>query len=749
MSDISPNPLAWMMPLSAVALAAGILLGRGSETVWFGAAAMIGSLAAMALVRGRLRRAAFLVAVMSLGFLCGYAAYHPRLPEAGVYTVTGVVADEVRVREDGQVRTTLRQVRLDGKRLWSGAYWSGYPDELPDGLVPGAVVTVTARVYHPGNTENPGGIDFREYLLQRGMTIGVYGMNDVAAERRFTLTGLTARVRHALTAGLIQAMGEEAGGYAAAMLLGNRELIPSEDREAFSRLGIAHILSVSGYHVGVLAGLLALLFRRLRMRLSLRTAVTAAVLAAYCVLAGMNAPVVRASVLVVLYELGHLQQRQNVGLHLLSGSAVLMLLVSPAQLTGASFQLSYGAMLGLTLVLPALEKWFVRARGRFRKLRRTLCAAGAAQVGILLPQIYWFQEIPLLSLPLNIVVMVGAAALMSLYWIVLALLPLMPVAALVGAAAGYVTERLLNVIRALGSLDGIVLMVRQANALTFLGWTILLAGLSILWPKRRALPVLLGVAIVAASLVPWPHMGASYIQFSVGNADAALLRDRDMVIAIDAGDDDEVLATYLRQQGLTLDALILSHLHTDHAGGIRALLDNKIPVKTVYLAEGAQNADVDESVRRLLKELLDTGTELREVARGDVIDLPDGKMTVVWPERGKVRPGGDANLHSLVLHVELMGTTMLLTGDLDGDYERYAAVSADILKVAHHGSKASTSEAYLAAVSPEILILSCGDEERQRSMEERSGDILLYGTQEHGAIMIDFSEDGYSVRTMR
>ena len=151
----------------------------------------------------------------------------------------------------------------------------------------------------------------------------------------------------------------------------------------------------------------------------------------------------------------------------------------------------------------------------------------------------------------------------------------------------------------------------------------------------------------------------------------------------------------------------------------------------------------------LLNELLDTGTELRVMGRGDVIELPDGIMTAVWPEHGKVRSGMDANLHSLVLHVDVMGTTMLLTGDLDGDYERYAAIPVDILKVAHHGSKASTSEAFLAAVSPQTLILSCGDETRQLSMEERSGDIPLYGTREHGAVIIDFSQGAYTVRTMR
>ena len=745
-----PNPLAWMMPLSALALMAGILMGRAVPVVWVGVATLLVFLLCALLTRGLFRRVAFLMAVMALGFLRGWVAYHPSLPPEGAFTVTGVVADEVRLRDSGQVRTILRSVSLNGQPIAGGVYWTGYPDEVPEGVAPGAWVSVSARVYHPRGAENPDGFDFREYLLQRGVYLGVYGMDGVTAtERRFTAFGWAADVRHRLSDGLTRVMGKEAGGYAAAMLLGNRELIASEDREAFNRLGIAHILSVSGYHVGVLAGLLAVLFRLLRVCRGPRTAVTAVALAVYCVLTGLNAPVVRASVLVVLYQLGRLQHRQNIGLHLLSASAILMLLASPTQLMGASFQLTYGAMLGLQLVLPALERLPVLKESRLRGLWLALCASFAAQLGILLPQIGWFHELPLLALPLNVLVMAGSGLLMTLYWLVLALLPIAPAAAVIGTVAGRITEWLLTLIRALSDVKGIVQWVGQVNVVTFLGWALLMAALSSLWTRRRAIPALLGAALMVLSLLPWPYTGVTYIQFSVGNADAALIRDRDTVVVVDTGEDGDAVATYLKQHRLSVDMLLLTHLHSDHVGGVRALLDNGIPVKAVYLPEGATSAEVDERMLALLEELLATGTELRVVRRGDVIELPDGQLTVIWPEAGKVRPGMDANLHSLVTHVELLGTTMLLTGDMDGDYERYAAVPVDILKVAHHGSLASTSADYLEAVAPQAIILSCGDETRQQSMAERSGDIALYGTQEHGAVIIDFTEGGFTVRTMR
>ncbi|MBQ7306548.1 MAG: hypothetical protein IJW85_10085, partial [Clostridia bacterium] len=163
----------------------------------------------------------------------------------------------------------------------------------------------------------------------------------------------------------------------------------------------------------------------------------------------------------------------------------------------------------------------------------------------------------------------------------------------------------------------------------------------------------------------------------------------------------------------------------------------------------AEKSLVDEEVLAALEQLRSTGTEIVYVARGDEITLPSGKLTVLWPERGRVRPNQDANLYSLTLLAELHGSTMLLTGDLEGAYEMYAAAPADVLKAAHHGSESSTSPAFLQAVAPRLLLLSCGSEERSASMEARRGDIPMADTSVNGAVTINFEPDGFTVETMR
>ena len=747
---------AWLMPGMAAALAVGILVGRAADGVILCAVALACAVAAALLLRGSRRRAAVMAVAMALGSVLGYGAYHPCLPEEGDYVVSGVVADEIHLRDDGQVRTTLRSVTLDGQPIGFGAYWTYYlaEDEEPsEELMPGRRVTVTARVYHPGGADNPGGYNFREALLQKGIGIGVYGDDALTlSDAPGNAWGIAATLRHRLSLRLMDVMGAEAGSYAAAMLLGNRELVPSEDREAFSKLGVAHILSVSGFHVGVLAGLIGALLKRLHLSRKARLAVTAVILSAYCLLTGMNVPVVRASLLMMLWEYGAIRHRQRINVYLLAACFVIILLLSPVQITSVSFHLTFGAMLGLSLVTPAMERLHTFQHSAARRAWRSLCGAVGAQIGVLAPTVYWFQELPLLGLVLNVTVFALASIMMTVCWLTLFLLPAAPLAALTGSAAGGMITAMLAAVRRLGGMEGITLWTCQGNLATLLCWGLLLAALSMWWRWhgwRRATALSVSVALLMASLIPWPHTTTEYIQFSVGEADAALLWDEEKALAIDAGEDDKVLATYLRQHRLSLDALILTHLHADHAGGLRALLDDGIPIARCYVPWGAEDAAIHPDMTALLDEAERAGTEIIHLARGDRIALPHGSITVLWPEKGKVRPAQEANQSSLVMLAEMKGTTLLLTGDMDGLYEDYAAVPADILKVAHHGSTSSTSAEFLQATSPKLLLLSCGNKARRQSMEERRQGIDLVDTDAHGAVTIHLEEDGWAVETVR
>ena len=130
------------------------------------------------LLRRRGRFCALLAAFLAAGCLCGFQAWHPVLPPEGEYQITGVVTEELRT-DALRVRTVLSHLTLDGEPLSAGAYWTMYTEEVPEGLAPGKAVSFRGSLYHPQGAENPDGYDFREEMLRRGVTVGVYGMTDL------------------------------------------------------------------------------------------------------------------------------------------------------------------------------------------------------------------------------------------------------------------------------------------------------------------------------------------------------------------------------------------------------------------------------------------------------------------------------------------------------------------------------------------------------------------------------------------
>jgi len=747
---VTTRQRSWLLPPAALALVAGVFLGRNAVGILLPLFACILTLSAVFFLKGWLRFSACIVFSLILGILAGSVAFHPDLPPEGEYSIQGVISDEVTNGSFGQYRITLSDVTLDGRPLSGGAYWTFYSDEDHSALLPGKAVSFHASLYHPREADNPDSYDFREALLQRGITVGLYGKSDMTVQDSvcFSFAGSIASIRHRLSASLIAALGEETGSYASAMLLGMRSLIPSGDRQAFSRLGIAHILSVSGFHVGVLIGILNLLFHLLRLRQSVRLLLYAVLLFFYSSLCGLSQPVIRASLLMLLGLEGRILNLPRSGLHLLSAVLFIMVLFSPVQVTSASFQLTFCAVFGLVWVMP-----FIRRRKKFRNrilqsVFESLVLTFVIQLGLLLPELSFFQRLPLLVFLINLPAMLVSGILILFFWFALLCLPFPGMSAFLSVPLSSVTSFLLSGVRELGSLPGLTLWIHVPNVLTIFGVILLFLGFCCFIRFHAGIRtgvLVLGTALVIVSLLPVHHNDTEYIQFSAGNADASVIWDQDKVYVMDTGEDDGTLSSFLRARRLTPDAVILTHLHTDHAGGLRSLIEDEIPVKTIMLPEGAELQDIHPDFIALLDQFRQNGTEIRMLSRGDVLPLPSGMLTVLWPEHGKVRPGQDANQYSLVTRLTLKETSVLLTADLPGAYEQYCAAPSDLMKAAHHGSSSSTSPDFIRMVSPKAILLSCRQAARVADFRSRTGDIPVYGTPEYGALTIRFEEGHFTV----
>lgn len=712
---MSPRPLHHQRPLAACAAAYGVGVWAGVRFVWRPYTALAGLLLCLGAVFllpriGKKRVLGAMGAFLFAGMLLSGAAAHPPLPQEGKYRVTGVLASDPQPGSSGRLHAYLEHALLEADGVsfrLSRAYWTYDPGRAA-GFSPreGDRVSFPGRLYHFRGQVNPYGFDERLYQLRHGAAAGVsgYGEAAVVGHPGRGLLSFAYQSRKMLDDRIRRVFGAGAA-LPEALLLGVRDELPRETSQAFSDVGIAHLLAISGLHVTLLAEALMLPLRRVLGR---KTAfgVLAAFLLCYCALLDFAAPVVRASVLMLAAKGRRLVRRAGDGCTALAAAFLLILLVRPLDLFSASFQLSFCAVLGIVLIVPGMER--KRGGGLFFRLRRGLAAPAAATVFVAVPTIQIFHRISLLGFLVNPAACALFAVLIPLYALILCVgcvsLPAgQALANAVNAAAGGLTAA----VGALGKLpfSSVRAPVLPWYCVAAVAAALLLSTRYVLWPRRRKAAAALAGLAAAAAL--WPLQicrDVQYIQLAVGQADCALILDGKKTVMIDAGSYGGDAASYLLSTGRNADVLVLTHLHSDHCLGVRQLMEKRIDIGEVWLPEGAEEQKLAGDCLALLEEIKKAGVPVGHLAAGDTLRTERTALTAVWPEHGKVLPGQDANRYSLALLCDLDGVKLHSAGDLAGAYEHYAARDADLLKLGHHGSKNSAGDEFLDIVTPDAAI---------------------------------------------
>lgn len=746
------RPFHRQRPLAAAAALYGLGVGMGVLLPWEPLLWGIGLLCAVALTLllpkiGRGRVTGCMAVFFFIGALrAGYAA-HPALPPEAYCRVEATAGQDFVIREDGKAAGYLENVLWQGESgegLENRAYWTYIPEEEAPFLpAEGDRVAFSASLYHPQRRSNPYGSDFRLFLLQQGTAVCLSGAKEPAllSHPGRGLRSVFYQTRKWLERRIDLIFGEDAA-LPKALLLGVRQDIPEETKTGFEKAGAAHILSISGLHVGLLAGaVLAVLKRFLSPKK--RLTVLGIFLLCYCALLDFSPPVVRASLLILLMLLQGAVRRAPDNLTLLAAAFLVILLVSPLALFSASFVLSFCAVLGICLWQRQFER---RLRFlRVRWLRHGVAASLSATLGTALPSVYYFHRVSLMGLLVNPIlcslfqVLLPACAIVSALgclWLPLGQIPALPL--------GLTTRFVAAGIKALGSLP--LASVRLPSPpWYFTGLAVLAIALTSRFsalPKRRGKR--LSGAAVALAIFLWAanqYSGVQYIQFSVGQADAAVLTDGAYTTLLDAGKYGGDVAAYLMSAGRKIDRAVLTHLHQDHCMGMIEILEEEIPIGEVLLPEGAEDAVLSDGARRIMEILRQRNIPIRFLHAGDTLETPRTRITVLWPEEGKTIPGKDANYYPLVTLIEMEGVRLLSMSDQEGIYERYVTVDADILKTAHHGGRGATGADFLAGVSPQYALITGADSGRGLPDAETlarlaEAGVLVYNTSETGAMTL-------------
>jgi len=612
----------------------------------------------------------------------------------------------------------------------------------------GRTISFTSSIEVPLSAGNPRCFDYQKFLRSKSIgftgSISAFWIDDsysstVIENLKGTAVRFIVRRRDGFTASL--GGSEWTRAFAEGVLFGEKSEMDDEIYQDFKNNGTAHVLAVSGLHVGMLFGMYRKLTKKRRGKLQI--AAFAAILMVYGTATLWAVPVTRAILLIVIMLAGDLLDRRYDMLTALSAAAVIILTLNPYAVTAAGFQMSFLAVMSMAFFGPVIERVTGPSIGMII----------GVQLGLIPYIAYTFNYISLFSLICNL----------PIVYLVSIFVPCGITFFLIYFVSGFFIFPEGLIMSSLGSL-----IVKLNHLLSHDGafavnvvspplWTIVLIyGIAFyctseyfqVYIHRRNLKAMLLplVLIIVAAMsgavaggTPFDKMDVVFADVGQGDCMHLKCAGRTDVLIDGGGSADydigeKTLKPYLLHNGVAdIDLAMATHLHTDHFLGLTQL---------------SQSYNVRKFMTR--------GTA------GVMVKFADGQWAeVLWPEK-YLENAADENTNSLIFKVHMHGLTILVTGDIGEEGERalvekYAGtdkLKCDVLKVAHHGSRFSTCDEFLEAVDPLIAVVSVGKNNYGHPAPEviekmQKKGIIVFRTDHSGAVGMRKSKGKIDICTER
>lgn len=655
-------------------------------------------------------------------------------------TVTG----QVERVEDGSkgCRIYLNQLRyVNGEEWYTSRNKLIIVTESTPSCKLGQRIRCEGRVQPLEHARNPGGFDAYRYYRGRNVVCQMEGEQIEIMDSRYWWIRETLRqLRWDFAARLQILLSSKEAGILQAILLGEKSNLDDSIKKQYQQAGISHIIAISGLHIGFMGMVLLGILRRFQLPNTAASLIAAAGVFLYAFLAGMSASCERAAIMFAVVLLAKVVGRAYDLLSAMALAGLVILWRAPLQFLDAGFLLSFGAILGIGAVYPCLSAGYGKKEKSWKtKCKDNFLCSVSVQL-VTMPVIaYFYYEIPIYAVFLNLVVI----PLMSL------LLP----SAVIGLLLSYVRMEWGRVVLfpATLVLKCNELLSSCSNRFPFAHfvtgqpswWQLLLyAGVGILFliwfserrgegkGKKRGKTgravVIAGIVVVSGVVIGIVQGSSNSLRITmldVGQGDGLVLElPQKKTILMDGGSStesglyDNIYAPFLKSRGITkVDYAIVSHSDMDHIKAVRELLQEGFPIGTLVLPDISQPDEVYLELCCLAEK---RGIPVRKWFGGKQYWFGQCQMLCLNPQPGS--SGEDTNADSLAILLRYQSFSMLFTGDLEGKGEEQVTQwlrevqenSCTVLKVAHHGSKNSTSEDFLKQVHPFLSLISCGKNNR-------------------------------------
>lgn len=637
----------------------------------------------------------------------------------------------------------------------------------------------------------PGEFDYHRYLALQGImnTGRVSSSQDILLVRSSSEDSIQRRidvVAKKLGDGIRQAVPDRRiSSVLAALLLGDQKRIPRDLNDAYTKAGVNHILSVSGFHVGIISAFISLILFQIFIRFEhmmlfcnvRRTALllTIPAMLFYLFLTGAASATARAVIMLIAFVVALYVERETDTVNVLLAAACVLVSVDPSAIFDVSFQLSFLSLWGIVVMVPFVTDRYTSALPWWSLVIVQLLAASvAASAATIIPVLYTFKVASINGIITNflIVPLLGYGAVIAGF-IVLPIILIEPLFSKILLWPSAKIVQLSNwIIDYLSQLP----VIRFTTITDVDMFLFLLFMMSITFVHSRFHKKCLCIAIPLLSLTvhfaqsPSPANKLRITMLSVGQSESLLLTlpgGANMLVdgggylhenGLDFG--QRILLPALESLGVNkIDRMVLTHDHPDHAGGLDYVMRNK-PVGEFWTTEQAYSGTGLINIKEIVRQ---KRIPVKLMKGGESFVLPGGViLDVLHPldsvESVAADDVADTNEGSLVFRIRYEKFSMLFTADagFEAEYSMInngAFLKSTVLKVGHHGSKYSTSREFIDLVQPKVALISAGFGNRFGLPSERTVNLLyskgiaVYRTDHDGTIELESDGNTFDIQT--
>lgn len=684
-------------------------------------------------------------------------------------SIRGVVSDEpVKAKAFyGKERTALTLkvsglsygvLSLDSTGLVRITLYSENGD-LPIGL--GDEIVVSGRLSKPLSYKNAGIFDYSDYLKIKGihavMTVKDPGSIRIVDKARLNFIRLKSfLLREKINGAITRYTDSSSSPFLRAILTGSRSGMDDAVMEDFIKTGTVHVIAISGLNIVLIAGIFIFLLRLFGIRKKLNLIITSALLVFYCFVAGASPPVIRATMMFIIVSLGYVISRESDIINSVSTAAFAMLIINPNELFDPSFQLSFLSILGIVLFSGRIESML---GGGSNYIVKGMAVSIAAILFVWPLVARYFNIISPIAIMANLVIVPALFLITVVSFILLGLsfLGLDTIAVYIGYLLSALVHITFYINHIFAQIPFSFIRIGSPSIL-FLSLYYVFTPLLLFLKRKRQLFIII---LIAANIAIWKDVfshNSNELKITfidVGRGDSILLEFPDgKSMLIDAGPGGieglfdagrSIVAPFLWNKGIKkIDALLITHFHSDHMGGALYLLDN-FDVGCAMDAGAAPGSEM-RLYNKYRKIIFKKNFRRLKIAQGDeILGYAGVRIFILNPPEDK--PVSDANNGSIALRLEYRNFSALFCADIgsramENMFKYGRLLRSDILKIPHHGGSVGDkviARNFFENVSASVFIISSGDifnSEPFLFQHLNHPGSALYNTREDGAIEV-------------